>query len=349
MVTSSEAINCYCEVEEILKRADSGSSTRKDLELLSEATRIALKHMIACKIPITPGNFAVYHKAGLFSLLSRYPFTDALEFVKNQLDRENERYKSAKEIEKRTHEVLDRSADKLTDTIETIKTHDQIIKDCITAIDSGDICSARNALETVTGVNQQLLQELIDARKMMKMLKERLSKIEKQSKTDPLTGLWNKGALYEELRKQLKQLNKGDYVFSVIVADMDDFKMVNDLYGHLAGDEVLIHFAKLLKSDLRMDDFAARFGGEEFVIILPRLTEKESVIVASRLRERLENSIVKFGSEIIKVTASFGVAEAKKGDTPQSLLEKADKALYLAKKEGKNIVRSYRDVVSRRR
>jgi len=131
------------------------------------------------------------------------------------------------------------------------------------------------------------------------------------------------------------------------MADIDRFKRVNDLYGHLAGDEVLIAFAKVIKEDLRIDDIVARYGGEEFAIILSGLEEKEAVSVANRLRKRVEDLKVTWGECTISITASFGVAEAKKEDTPETLIDRADKALYLAKQDGRNCVRSEKDLKAR--
>lgn len=154
--------------------------------------------------------------------------------------------------------------------------------------------------------------------------------------------------LINSLIRKIKHHEQTGEIFSFIMADIDDFKRVNDLYGHLAGDQVLVTFAEILKKDLRMDDIAARYGGEEFSIILSNLGIKEAIAVANRLRERLENTPVIWGDEIINVTASFGVAQVRKGDTPQSLIERADKALYLAKSDGKNCVRSEFDALARK-
>ncbi|HEY3070555.1 MAG TPA: GGDEF domain-containing protein, partial [Gaiellaceae bacterium] len=126
---------------------------------------------------------------------------------------------------------------------------------------------------------------------------------------------------------------------ALIVADLDDFKQVNDRYGHQAGDDVLRAFADVLRETVRDIDLAARYGGEEFAVLLPQTDLAGAERVAERLRERMEIRLVEPSSDSpFSVTASFGVASFPEAGTPAALFAAADEALYRAKSAGKNCV-----------
>ncbi|MGC9081008.1 GGDEF domain-containing protein, partial [Sulfurihydrogenibium sp.] len=135
------------------------------------------------------------------------------------------------------------------------------------------------------------------------------------------------------LTKEISKAKRYDYKLSLIIMDLDNFKKVNDTYGHLVGDEVLIHFAKVVKSVVRNSDYAFRYGGEEFLILLPHTDLEGAKVVAERIREKVENH--KFPM-VGKMTVSCGIAEVKNFDNPYLDIERADKYLYIAKKTGKN-------------
>ncbi len=126
----------------------------------------------------------------------------------------------------------------------------------------------------------------------------------------------------------------------IIMADIDDFKKLNDTYGHLAGDMVLINVARVIKESVRQIDVASRYGGEEFAIILPSTEIHEALIVAERVRECIESTSVVHDSTELKVTISIGVTQydPARDKSKTSLIERADKALYLSKRNGKNMV-----------
>ena len=123
---------------------------------------------------------------------------------------------------------------------------------------------------------------------------------------------------------------------SIIMADLDLFKQVNDKYGHLVGDKVLVRVAKLIKKFMRGEDLVGRFGGEEFLIILVGTDKDGGEIFAERLREKIELMRVTGVSQ--KVTMSFGVTGFLHSDTPDSAIKRADEAMYMAKKQGRNKV-----------
>lgn len=156
-----------------------------------------------------------------------------------------------------------------------------------------------------------------------------------QSRTDPLSGLANRRAFDETLKRKCAQARRNHKPLSLIMVDLDHFKRVNDEYGHPVGDEVLVQLAKLLQQGIREYDIAARFGGEEFAIVLP----ETAGIAARDLAERLRQTLHAETWPVPTVTASFGVAESA-GDTcaPDALIQLADEALYRAKETGRNRV-----------
>jgi diguanylate cyclase (GGDEF)-like protein len=168
----------------------------------------------------------------------------------------------------------------------------------------------------------------------------------KQATRDGLTGLYNvkhfntlleaefKNASADGLRRASDQSKR----FSIIMIDLDNFKHLNDTYGHIAGDTVLKEFAKIMQSKCRQTDIVARYGGEEFIIMLAGAGEKGAVEVGEKIRAGLQEKKFKFGKDTYSTTISAGVAEFSKEAAKEELVARADKALYRAKQEGKNRV-----------
>ena len=154
--------------------------------------------------------------------------------------------------------------------------------------------------------------------------------------TDSLTGIANRRIFLESLGGAISFAQRHQTPLSIIMADLDDFKSVNDTFGHNAGDQVLQAFATLLMENSRQEDLAARFGGEEFIMMLPGTGAEEAAVLGERLRRRLAGDDLPGFS--IRVTASFGVAAYQPGDTMDGFIERADQALYDAKMLGKNQV-----------
>jgi len=149
---------------------------------------------------------------------------------------------------------------------------------------------------------------------------------------DEKTGLFNQKFFKSVLGLELDKAKRGKKL-SLIMLDIDHFKKINDEHGHLAGDKILKQLANLLQQKIRKSDIASRFGGEEFLIMLPNATREKGKMIAERLR----NSVEKAGFKP-KITISLGISEFKRGDTSNNLIKKADAALYRAKKKGRNRV-----------
>jgi diguanylate cyclase (GGDEF)-like protein/PAS domain S-box-containing protein len=175
------------------------------------------------------------------------------------------------------------------------------------------------------------------AERELRALQERLRE---QSIHDSLTGLYNRRYLEETLGRELILAERDRHPVSVIMGDLDHFKEVNDRYGHLAGDEVLRVFGALMKRHARGSDIYCRYGGEEFLLVLPRMAEEIAIERAEQLRSAMAAAPVVYGASPIAVTASFGVAIfPRDGRTGDELIAAADAALYAAKAAGRNRIR----------
>lgn len=157
---------------------------------------------------------------------------------------------------------------------------------------------------------------------------------------DGLTGIYSRRYIMDELQRQLAYHKSREATMTVILLDLDDFKSINDQFGHPIGDKVLVRTARTLERQLRKKDMIGRYGGEEFLIFLPDTDIHEGYVIADRLRLHLEAFSRDFNEETIPVTASFGVVSIRtevKQDI-YKVIESVDKALYAAKEKGKNMV-----------
>ncbi|MEW6080119.1 MAG: GGDEF domain-containing protein [Thermodesulfobacteriota bacterium] len=175
---------------------------------------------------------------------------------------------------------------------------------------------------------------------LLRHIREEKEKFECASKQDPLTGLSNRRDLIEKIREEQQRQMRLKNTFTLILGDIDNFKAVNDAHGHDAGDFVLQSVAQLLKDQVRNIDCPARWGGEEFLIMLIETDLEGGLAVAERIRNRLEETGYTFnGVDIPPVTMTFGLSQYQgASDTLDSCIKRADKALYTGKSRGKNTV-----------
>lgn len=167
-------------------------------------------------------------------------------------------------------------------------------------------------------------------------LKEKSNLLEYQASHDKLTGLFNRNRFDEIYTKEIKRTKRYNNELSIIIFDIDDFKMVNDTYGHQIGDEVLKEIAKITLNGVREQDINVRWGGEEFLILLPQTNITGALTVASKIKSAIKEHI--FTDKSLKITASFGVSQLLEEDDEISLISRSDKLLYEAKKTGKDKV-----------
>ncbi|MCF8094092.1 MAG: GGDEF domain-containing protein [Desulfobacteraceae bacterium] len=190
-------------------------------------------------------------------------------------------------------------------------------------------------METMSLLNNELSGLTRELGKKNRELETAYRKITELSRTDPLTGLANRRYFKERYEEEFALSQRHEFPLSLAMMDLDHFKQVNDTLGHNAGDEVLKVFAWVLGQNCRLEDFPARFGGEEFIIFLPHTAADKALVFGNRIRETLS------GMDILenpqwKVTISVGIAQQKIEDTPEGLIKRADEALYAAKRQGRN-------------
>ena len=188
---------------------------------------------------------------------------------------------------------------------------------------------------------ERLRSSLNEAKAQAVELRDRLEKTEQLVSLDPLTELPNRRHLDAFLSDAIKEAHSSYLPLSIVMADIDHFKRLNDTYGHQTGDCVLKKFSKLLKSGVRSTDLVARYGGEEFIIVLKRSPVGTGFEVAESIRAMIASSKwvePNTGKDIGRITASFGVAEIEDDESAAEFIERADKQLYVAKKNGRNRV-----------
>lgn len=212
---------------------------------------------------------------------------------------------------------------------------------------------------TVLEIEQEILWRLVSvsheiARNLLYVMSERVRysnliiadgielqrKYQRFATIDALTGLHNRGYMDDMYDREIKRSERDQLQLCLIMIDVDNFKQFNDDYGHLAGDRVLVSVGEAVRSPLRPNDMVARFGGEEFAVLLPETTLDNAVIIAERLRERVSQCDPGMlnGVQLPRVTISLGVARFQPGATLDSMITAADGAMYLAKHKGKNCV-----------
>jgi diguanylate cyclase (GGDEF)-like protein len=155
---------------------------------------------------------------------------------------------------------------------------------------------------------------------------------------DPLTGAGNRFSMQQTLQRDIDIAQRHGQALSALMIDIDYFKCVNDGYGHSAGDAVLEQVAQHIQKQLRTADALFRYGGEEFLVVMPNTCSQHAGLVAERLRECLEQLQINYNGHVITITASVGCASLRTTDTQQTLLQRSDVALYAAKKNGRNQV-----------
>ena len=179
-------------------------------------------------------------------------------------------------------------------------------------------------------------QEVQKAEARVQTLESQLVQMSELVREDQLTGSLNRRGLDETLSREISSANRRGTPLCIALLDLDDFKRLNDTFGHSAGDEVLIHLVKVVKDTLRKLDVIARFGGEEFLIVLPETPPEEAMQTITRVQRELTKRIYMHNREKLLITFSAGIAMMAQGEGQSEMIKRADTALYRAKNAGKN-------------
>jgi len=180
------------------------------------------------------------------------------------------------------------------------------------------------------------VERAMEKRSLRETNERLLRQLEESSLTDPLTGVPNRRAFDRALAQEVARAKRHQHPLSFVMLDIDHFKSVNDTCGHDGGDEVLKRFASAVTGVLRVDDSLYRYGGEEFVVILPHTEAACAMVTAHRIVETVAGLAVRVGALTVRITTSAGVSSLGPGDEGRDAIARADTALYAAKKSGRN-------------
>ena len=198
-----------------------------------------------------------------------------------------------------------------------------------------DISLRKQAEDQLKSTNEQLQLRVTEVEELQEELRE-------QAIRDPLTGLYNRRYLNETMEREIARARREKDVFSVIISDIDNFKMINDNYGHQVGDKFLVEIANVLGKHTRGSDIACRYGGEEFLLVLPGIGSDSAVKRAEEIRQRCQEFIIQYKGQALSLTMSFGVAcYPDHGQAADEIITKADNAMYHSKNTGRNRVTAW--------
>ena len=335
-------------------------SYEETVERAAELVRMVIPRLASAQLPINPINYALWYE---YFLGRNKALMDELDRLANQpdgldADKAEELFRihilgtSSDRLEligNKVHNMLESTAEMLNGTGDHLEqfnrevTHTKAVLD--EAIDPAEIrplvSSLISASDSVVSANKALCQQLSMRSEEIERLKEEIETIHAQAALDPLTGLANRKSFNEALESALSENRDKEKFTCLILIDIDRFKAINDRFGHLVGDRVLRFIAKSLTDSVKGRDTVARFGGEEFAVILPDTRPDGAQAVAENIRKVIEEARLrrsKDGELLGKITVSLGVAWARTGQPANDLIELADQALYQAKRSGRNQV-----------
>jgi diguanylate cyclase len=323
----------------------------------------ALEHIEALRHPADPPSFEVWYAYSTGEVADLKKAIDAkLEgnsfFGVVELEQLHEQFISPARNIGRVEGIgsdlraeLDRILPSINQAIRTSKSYGKILNDVNHTLDHSrdgwsldalvlDLVKATRAIEEE---NRGLIAELSDSGQRIDRLQASLAAIRAESLTDTLTQLANRKHFDEALEREVMRCNRGEKPLSLLVCDVDHFKKFNDKFGHVTGDHALRLIATALKETMRSGDVVARYGGEEFAVILPSTPLQDATVMAETLRTAvMAKELIRrsTGERLGRITISIGVSELRRGDTCESLVERADSYLYAAKRDGRNNVRA---------
>lgn len=331
---------------------------RNYIESLAESKKLAQEVLLeTAKYNIRPNpiNFTVWYEY----LLKRDPyivdkFSDVLEGEHEHVARELYNHIVGRlcfmsEFEHVIIKLVNEIIDDIDGWEGSLDSHSVQLIDSLSSLSASESQNTKS-LQVVQSVIS-CVQELISGSESMKakmhtiksevnQLKHQLEISYREAHTDPLTGVANRRAFDKFIVEKISQTIEEKTSLSCLILDIDFFKRVNDEFGHLVGDSVLRYLAKTLKNMTKGEDLVSRFGGEEFIVVLPHTECRDAYALAQKIRSRIEQAKfnIRDKEKLLKFTVSIGVATMQKGEPIDNFLERADKALYMAKSTGRNRV-----------
>lgn len=200
------------------------------------------------------------------------------------------------------------------------------------------ITDKQDKLQNMTASYKKIEKELAEYKKEVNTLNVNINKYREETITDHLTGLHNRKYLDIKLDEEINRFSRHKQPFCILLLDLDDFKIINDSYGHVIGDQVLKHLAGIIKKHIRKTDFSFRYGGEEFLVLLLNTNIENAMKVAEQIRSKVASTNFTLKEKEFATTITIGVAQYIAGESLESLIERADKNLYKGKNNGKNKV-----------
>jgi diguanylate cyclase len=336
---------------------------RIDQDTVATMAKKALVLMSQREIPLCPENYLVWfgHIIGINEDLDADinriikeggPFSEEvnLDLFQRHFGKDT-RLKLVQDAQKENQKILEDVLDKILQTQNFTSDYQEKLKGFTAqlkearGLDEIQKVVADLMLVTVEVIqtSEKLKEHMAETTVKSENLQRDLEKAQQEVLIDPLTLLYNRKAFDKKITTYLKDFQEEGIGFSAVMIDIDFFKQFNDLHGHLLGDKVLKFMGSLLSKEIKGKDFVARYGGEEFIILLSGTSLKKAFIVADNIRKSLDGvqlKYVKTGQLLGKITISAGVSAVRKGDTEESLVKRADDALYLAKQSGRNTLKS---------
>lgn len=333
--------------------------TETNIEKSAEILRMALPILSRNKIPVTPENYTVwfhYIQGDIQELndqIDRHlqtnkPFSPEFN---DTLYRKHFEHRQINQIESARNQLtnaISETSGSIGETSNDAQRFSEILDNFNTSCDTASsISDVLGVLKDVLGETQLMkdsmgqMQVQFDTRTAeLNKLREELDQVRHQASTDPLTSLANRGTFNDTLETLLSSSEASSKPLTLVMFDIDHFKRINDSFGHLVGDKVIRFVADILRKSTKGGDTPARFGGEEFAIILPDTQLEGGIRLAEKIRAAIcATNLVKSGGQSLgRITVSGGVSQYQNGEDADSFIYRADKALYESKNNGRNCV-----------
>lgn len=337
---------------------------QQDYDQTQEIARLVFPLMTRLQIPMNPLNYALWYEYQLGRSEDLVAALDKIESGAEAYEPDKARalfmrhvatpgVETLEAIESEVCRLLADIIQIVTDSGLDLSNYSALLKSCTSRLESADdIRDIRKVVSTLVGDTRKMSESNSTTAGSMKAraeeidkLREELDRVRKEAVRDPLTGLANRRAFDERLAESLEATLTQMKSICLLMVDVDHFKTVNDKHGHQIGDKILQYIGVVLKKNFKGKDLVARFGGDEFAVIVENAPRSGIQRIAETIREQIDESNLKrtdTGEPLGNVSVSIGYDCARPDDTPSSILDRADKALYQAKLKGRNCVLPYK-------